>query len=64
VEASNAEGSAVDEYYDFGGITGGMSLNLDFGLVYTGSPVESWIITPIYTDGITTPLNGTLPFRG
>jgi hypothetical protein len=62
--AFNAEGVAIDTYYDFGGITGGMSLNLDFILDYTGSPIESWTITPIWNDEIPTPLDGTFPLKG
>lgn len=62
VFAVNAEGVAVDEYKNLGGITAGMSLKVDFGMVYTGSRIESWTITPICTDGSSPPLNGTLPF--
>ena len=64
VIAFNAEGLAIDEYYNFVGITGGMSLSVDFGLAYAGSPIDNYAITPIYTDGLITPMNGTLPFRG
>jgi len=59
--AFNAEGVAIDTYHGFGGITGGMSLGLDFRLDYTGSPIESWSITPIWTDGLIIPLSGTFP---
>lgn len=62
VFAVNAEGAAIDEYKNLGGITAGMALKVDFGLFYTGSRIESWTITPICTDGSSAPLNGTLPF--
>ena len=64
VFAVNAEGVAIDEYKNLGGITAGMSLGVDFGLVYAGSRIESWAITPICSDGSSAPLNGTLPFGG
>ena len=64
VIAFNAEGLAIDEYYNFVGITGGMSLGVDFGLNYTGSPIESYAISPTYTDVLPTPVNGTLPSGG
>lgn len=61
IVAFNAEGVAVDYYYYFAGITGGMSLGLDFRVNYTGSPIESWSIKPIWTDELVIPLNGTFP---
>jgi len=64
VFAVNAEGVAVDEYKNLGGITAGMSLGVDFGMVYDGSRIESWAITPICSDGSSAPVNGTLPFGG
>jgi len=64
VFAVNAEGVAVDEYKNLGGITAGMSLGVDFGMVYDGSRIESWAITPICSDGSSAPVNGTFPFGG
>ena len=64
VVAVNAEGVAIDEYKNLGGITAGMTLKVDFGLVYNGSRIESWTITPIFTDGSSASLNGTLTFKG
>jgi hypothetical protein len=61
VVALNAEGVAIDTYHYFGGITGGMRLGLNFRLNYTGSPIESWLITPIWTDELIIPLSGTFP---
>ena len=59
VMAFNAEGLAIDNYHYFGGITGGMSVGLDFIIEYTGSPIESWQITPIWTNQMVMPVNGT-----
>jgi cell division protein FtsB len=59
IEAFNAEGVAIDTYHGFGGITGKMSLGLDFRVNYTGSPIENWFITPIYTDEPIIPYSGT-----
>jgi chaperonin cofactor prefoldin len=61
VVAFNAEGVAIDTCHYFAGITGGMHLGLDFRLNYTGSPIESWFITPIWTDDLIIPLSGTFP---
>jgi uncharacterized protein YoxC len=59
VVAFNAEGLAIDDFYYFGGITGHMSLGLDFRLNYTGSPIQRWSISPIWTDKLTTVSNGS-----
>jgi cell division protein FtsB len=61
IGAFNAEGEAIDTYHSFGGITGEMSLGLDFRVDYTGSPIESWFITPIYTDELIIAYSGTFP---
>lgn len=61
VIAFNAEGIAIDDYHSFTGITGGMSLGLDFTVNYTGSPINNWVITPIWTSQRVTPTTGTLP---
>ncbi len=58
--AINAEGVAIDTHYYFGGITAKMSLGLDFRVNYTGSPIESWSITPLYTDKLSS-FGGTFP---
>ncbi len=63
--ATNTEGYvrgyAIDAFHDFTGITGGMSLGLDFRLEYAGSPIEWWAITPVWTDALVTGLQGTFP---
>jgi hypothetical protein len=56
----NAEGVAIDTHHYFAGITGGMSLGLDFRVNYTGSPIESWVIMPLYTDKLSS-FGGTFP---
>jgi septal ring factor EnvC (AmiA/AmiB activator) len=61
VMAFNAEGTAIDDYHSFGGLTGGMSIRLDFVVNYTGSPINSWIVSPIWTSQLSTPSTGTLP---
>lgn len=61
ITAFNAEGLAIDMYYSFGGITGRMHLGLNFRVNYTGSPIESWAITPIWTDKLIIPSSGTFP---
>lgn len=61
IVAFNAEGLAIDTYHYFAGITGGMHLGLNFRVNYTGSPIESWAITPIWTDDLIIPLSGTFP---
>jgi len=57
--ALSADGVAVNTYYSFTGITARMSLGLNFRLNYTGSPIRSWSITPIWTDKSVTPYSGT-----
>ena len=59
--ATNTEGYAIDAFHDFTGITGEMSLGLDFRLEYAGSPIEWWAITPVWTDAWVTGLQGTFP---
>lgn len=61
ITAFNAEGLAIETYYSFGGITGRMHLGLNFRVNYTGSPIESWEITPIWTDKLIIPSSGTFP---
>lgn len=57
VTALNAEGEAIDTYYNFAGIPAKMSVGVDFELNYTGSSIERWFITPIYTDETILPYN-------
>ncbi|MBT0158519.1 hypothetical protein G4O51_00880 [Candidatus Bathyarchaeota archaeon A05DMB-2] len=61
VMAFNAEGLAIDDYHSFTGITGGMSLGLDFRINYTGSPINNWMVAPVWTNQPSIPLTGTLP---
>ena len=46
--AYNKEGLAVDSNYEFGGMTGHITLGLDFKLNYTGSQIDNCTITPFY----------------
>jgi hypothetical protein len=50
VVACNKEGLAIDRNYQFGGMTGHVTLGLDFMIDYTGSPIDNCTITPIYFD--------------
>ncbi len=50
VTALNAEGQAVNYMHSFTGITAYMDLGLDFRANYTGSPITSWSVDPIWTD--------------
>ncbi len=59
--AFNSEGVAIDTYHSFGGITTGMSVGLDFSVEYSGSPIENWQITPVWTNQFIIPKSGTLP---
>jgi cell division protein FtsL len=61
VVAINAEGTAIDSMYSFTGITPHVNLGLDFRLNYTGSPIQSWSVTPVWNGGtgITTTSNST-----
>lgn len=59
VVAFNAESKAIDSFHSFTGITPGVSLGLDFRLNYTGSPIQRWSITPIWTDRLVTGSSGT-----
>jgi peptidoglycan hydrolase CwlO-like protein len=61
VTAISTGGIVIDEYHPFGGITGGMSLTLNFSINYTGAPVISWMIRPIWTNLMALPYTGTLP---
>jgi hypothetical protein len=61
VTAFNQEGLAIDSFQNFGGITGHMSLGLNFKMNYTGSPIKSWSITPIWSDTIVTGSSGSFP---
>ncbi len=54
VTALNAEGQAVNYMHSFTGITAYMDLGLDFRVNYTGSPITSWTVNPIWTDKIQT----------
>ncbi len=59
--AFNDEGLAIDYCRSFGGITGGMFLGMDFRINYTGSPINNWMVTPIWTDELVMPTSGTFP---
>ncbi|MGZ4850608.1 MAG: hypothetical protein ACXV2C_04430, partial [Candidatus Bathyarchaeia archaeon] len=48
--AYNKEGLAVDSNYEFGGMTGHITLGLDFKLNYTGSQIDNCTITTFYYD--------------
>jgi hypothetical protein len=48
--AYNKEGLAVDSNYEFGGMTGHITLGLDFKLNHTGSQIDNCTITPFYYD--------------
>jgi uncharacterized coiled-coil protein SlyX len=61
VTAISTGGIVIDEYHSFGGITGGMTITLNFSINYTGSPVISWMIRPIWTNLLALPYTGTLP---
>jgi len=61
IRAYNAEGVAIDTYHPFGGITAGRSVGLDFSVEYTGSPIQSWDITPIWTNQFVIPVSGIFP---
>lgn len=60
IMAFSAEGVAIDTYYYFGGMHAKKSVGLDFRLNYTGSPIESWVITPLYSDEFAS-FGGTFP---
>jgi peptidoglycan hydrolase CwlO-like protein len=60
VSAISAGGIVIDEYYPLGGLTGGMTRFPDFSINYTGSPVISWMIRPIWTNLLALPYTGTL----
>ena len=59
VVATNKEGTAIDRFYSFGGITGHMTLGLDFRFEYSGPPIDSCTITAIYTDRMPPSSNDT-----
>jgi len=61
VVAFNAEGKAIDSMYSFAGITPNANLGLNFRLNYTGSPIQSWSVTPVWNGGTgtTTTSNST-----
>jgi cell division protein FtsB len=59
--AFNDEGLAIDDYHTLTGITGGMSIGMDFTINYTGSPINNWMVTPIWTTQLVIPTSGTLP---
>ncbi len=61
VTAFNQEGTAVDKFYSFGGMTPHVGLGLDFRLDYTGSQIKACTVAPIYADSIGTVSNTTLP---
>ena len=63
IVANNKEGTAVDTYYSFGGLTGHRTLGLNFRLGYSGSPIDSCTITPVYTDSLPPISNGTASFN-
>lgn len=58
VLAFNADGVAINAYHSFTGITARMSLGLNFRLNYTGPPITSWSITPIWTDELPVSYDG------
>jgi hypothetical protein len=55
VIAFNKEGQAIDDFHSIGGMIAHSSLGLGFSLQYTGSPLESCLITPICTDELGLP---------
>jgi uncharacterized protein YoxC len=61
VVAINTEGTAIDDQHSFGGLTPNVGLLLDYSINYTGSPIQTWSVTPIWTGGAgeTTHPNGT-----
>jgi outer membrane murein-binding lipoprotein Lpp len=59
--AISDDGIVIDDYHPFGGLTGGMSLTLDFSVNYTGAPITRWMVTPIWTGQPPTTSIGTLP---
>ncbi len=61
VTAFNQQGTAVDKFYSFGGMTPQVGLGLDFRLDYTGAQIKACTIAPIYTDSLGTVSNATLP---
>ena len=61
VTAFNLQGTVVDKFYLFGGMTPHVGLGLDFRLDYTGTPIQSCTVAPIYTDSLGTAANPTVP---
>ncbi len=59
--AFTQEGTVIDKFYSFGGMTPHVGLGLDFRLDYAGTQIKSCTIAPIYTDSLGTVSNATLP---
>ena len=59
IHAYNDEGIAVETFYQIGWLAPGNTRDFYLNIDYDGSPIQSWEITPIWTNTLVAPTIGT-----